>query len=544
MSKTKNILFIMCDQLRWDYLSCYGHPHLHTPNIDKLAERGVRFDKAYVQSPLCCPSRASTYTGRYMSSHGASVNFAALRPDEMGIGDYLAPMGIRTALVGKTHSFPDAASIERLGIDLKSDIGQHLTHIGFEPYLRDDGLHPNDERSKDIEYNRYLREVGYDAKNPWSKHANGAIDENGDWVNGWFLKAGTYPADIDEPHSETPYTTRKAMQFMKDAGDNPWCLHLSYIKPHWPYIAPPPYNDLYGPGTFLPLVRDEGELDEPNPVYEAYTQMTVSRAFQQPKARAAVLQAYMGLIKQIDDQLGELFAFMDERGLTDNTMIVFTSDHGDYLGDHWIGEKSWFHDASARVPLIIVDPSESADSTRGTTSGALVEAIDLLPTFIDVMGGAIPHHRLEGLSLLPLLHGETPAEWRTFAVSEVDYADRGAKYILDQPHHECNTVMIRTERWKYIHVDGYRPQLFDMFNDQNELNDLGGDQSAEISSVVTEMKEHLITFLLRRKTRITTPPEKIDSIVGGNNREKRGIYIGFYEEADLPEEVKESLTKR
>ena len=238
----KNILFIMCDQLRWDYLSCAGHPHLRTPNIDRLAERGVRFERAYVQSPLCCPSRASTYTGRYMSSHGASVNFAALRPDELGIGDYLKPFGVRTALVGKTHSFPDRQGMGRLGIDVQSDLGRHLANIGFEPYLRDDGLHPNDQRSKDIEYNKYLRENGYDAVNPWNRHANGAIDEDGNWLNGWFLKAGTYPADIEEEHSESPYVTRKAMQFMEEAGDQPWCLHLSYIKTPLALYRPSPLS--------------------------------------------------------------------------------------------------------------------------------------------------------------------------------------------------------------------------------------------------------------------------------------------------------------
>lgn len=542
MTTVKNILFIMCDQLRWDYLSHAGHPHLHTPNIDKLAARGIRFNRAYVQSPLCCPSRASTYTGRYMSSHGASVNFASLRPDELGIGDYLQPLGMRTAIVGKTHSFPDRNALKRLNIDVQSDLGQHLANIGFEPYWRDDGLHPNAERSQNIEYNRYLREEGYEDKNPWSKHANGAIDEDGNWVNGWFLKAGTYPADIENEHSETPFATRKAMQFIEETGEQPWCLHLSYIKPHWPYIAPPPYHDMYGPETFLPVVRDEAELDDPHPVFEAFVQSLTSRGFQKPEARAAVMQAYMGLIKQIDDELGKLFTFMEARGLHDNTMIVFTSDHGDYLGDHWMGEKSWFHEPSVKVPLIIVDPSTAADATRGTASDALVESIDLLPTFIETLGGEVPIHRLEGRSLRPLIeNGHTPADWRTFAVSESDYSDRAAKYILDMPDQKCNTVMICTERWKYIHIDSYRPQLFDLESDPDELKDLGG--SSEYANVITEMQQHLIQFLIRRKHRVSLNAAKIARLVKPYNREKRGIYIGIYSEEDLPEEVKRATDK-
>ena len=539
----KNILFIMCDQLRWDYLSCYGHPHLQTPNIDKLAEKGVMFDRAYVQSPLCCPSRASFYTGRYMSSHGASVNFASLRPDELGIGDYLKPLGVQTGLAGKTHSFPDREGMARLGIELDSPLGQHVANIGFEPFWRDDGLHPNPQRSENIAYNKYLRENGYEGQNPWNRFANGAIDENGDWLNGWFLKAGNYPADIEEIHSESPYTTRRGMEFIDKAGDNPWCLHLSYIKPHWPYIAPPPYDNMYDESHFLNLVATEDEMDEPHPIFEAFTQTQVSRTFQRPEARVAVMKAYMGLIKQIDDQIGELMAFLEARKLIDNTLIVFTSDHGDYLGDHWMGEKSWFHEPSVRVPLIVVDPSSDADVTRGTRCDEFVAAIDLVPTFIDYLGGEIPTHRLEGESIRPLLQSTTPPpDWRTYVVSETDFADRGVKYILDIPHNECNAVMICDKRWKYIHIDNYRPILYDLENDPNEMNDLGADEGN--TAVIQQMQQRLITFLLRRKSRVTIGDQGIDNLIEGNNRTMRGIYIGFYEEADLPEEVREARHKK
>ena len=119
--KAKNILFIMCDQLRWDYLSCYGHPRLKTPNIDALAARGVRFTRAYVQSPICGASRMSTYTGRYVQSHGAAWNGFPLKVGEMTMGDYLRPLGMRTALVGKTHMEADVEGMQRLGIDPEFD---------------------------------------------------------------------------------------------------------------------------------------------------------------------------------------------------------------------------------------------------------------------------------------------------------------------------------------------------------------------------------------------------------------------------------------
>ena len=157
-------------------------------------------------------------------------------------------------------------------------------------------------------------------------------------------------------------------------------------------------------------------------MFAAYMDMRYSRNMARDEAREKVIPAYMGLIKQIDDQMGVLMHFLEARGLLDTTMIVFTSDHGDYLGDHWMGEKDLFHEQSAKIPLIVIDPSRDGRRTRGTVCDALVEAIDLAPTFIDYFGGKPPDHILEGRSLLPLLHGEQPADWRKVVFSEYDYA--------------------------------------------------------------------------------------------------------------------------
>ena len=478
MHQQPNILFIMCDQLRWDYLSCYGHPHLETPNLDRLAASGVRFDRAYVQSPICGPSRACMYTGRYLSSHGASVNFAPLPIGEQCLGDYLEPLGVRTALVGKTHIVPNHEGMERLNIDPQSATGQRLAQGAFEPYWRDDGLHPNDTKSKEATYNCYLREQGYLGDNPWHTHANGTIDEHGDFLSGWFLKAASYPANIQEEHSETPYTTTRAMEFIEEAGEQPWCLHLSYIKPHWPYIAPAPYHNMYTAEDVLPANRYESERTNCHPVFDAYMEHQPSRSFTSEEARQVVIPTYMGLIKQIDDQIGRLLDFLEERGALANTFIVFTSDHGDYLGDHWLGEKNFIHEESVRVPLIIVDPRPEADITRGTVETRLVETIDFVPTFIETMGGE-PSYRLDGRSLLPLLHNPPSTAlanpWREFVISEIDYSDRGARAQLGLPHAQCWSVMVRTERWKYTAFNGFRPMLFDLENDPQEQTDLGAD---------------------------------------------------------------------
>ena len=400
----------------------------------------MRFDRAYVQSPFCGPSRMSYYTGRYCHSHGATWNGFPLRVGEPTLGDHLRPLGVRSALVGKTHMIADTAGMERLGIDPGSNIGVLQSQCGFEPFERDDGLHPDGPYDPDPDYDNYLRQHGFSGRNPWEEWANSAEGDDGEILSGWLMRYGNLPARVPDEHSETPYMTQRAIDFMETAGDQPWLCHLSYIKPHWPYIVPAPYHNMYGPEHVIPPVRSEAERQTDHPVYAAYQKSRVCRAFSRDEVRERVIPAYMGLIKQIDDQLGILFAYMKRNGLFDNTMIVMTSDHGDYLGDHWMGEKDLFFEQSVRVPLIIYDPRPEADATRGTATEELVEGIDLAPTFLEYFGGAAKPHILEGRSLSPLLHhAAKPEKWRDYVISEYDYATRSARTELGIDQNDART---------------------------------------------------------------------------------------------------------
>ncbi len=528
MTTVKNILFIMADQLRFDYLSCYGHPHLKTPNIDKLAARGLRFDRAYVQSPVCGPSRASFYTGRTVFSHGATWNRVPLPIGELTLGDYLRPIGVRTAVVGKTHMMPDKEGMARLGLNEGTEIGCLISQPGFDPYERDDGLHPTPalrNKGGKLRYNDWLREQGYEGENPWNDYANSAEGPDGELLSGWYLKNSNLEARVKEEHSETAYMTMRAKEFIEEMADAPWLCHLSYIKPHWPYIAPAPYHDMYGPETFLPVLRDQSEKTDPNPVFGAFMGMEVSQTFSQQGTRETVLPAYMGLIKQIDDHLGRLFDWLEETGKSEETMIVFTSDHGDYLGDHWMGEKELFHEVSVRVPLIIVDPRSEADATRGTATDAFVEAIDLVPTFLEATGAPSAEHRLEGHSLQPLTHGQYVTEWRDAIFSEIDYAFYAARQTLDVDVSEARGYMLRTERWKYIHFRHFPPQLFDLENDPDEFTDLGRDPAYE--TIRQNLHARLLDRLTARKNRVTMTDETVRGLRG--DEDSAGIIIGKWD---------------
>ncbi|MGB0968209.1 MAG: sulfatase-like hydrolase/transferase [Halocynthiibacter sp.] len=536
-STAKNILFIMFDQLRFDYLSCAGHPHLYTPHLDSLAAKGTRFTRAYVQSPVCGASRMSTYTGRYASSHGAQWNGFPLRVGEMTMGDHLRANGMSCHLIGKTHMKADVEGMKRLGLSPDSVIGARQEECGFDIWARDDGLWAEGPNgfydSKRSPYNEYLKSQGYPGQNPWADFANAGIHE-GNIASGWFMENADKAANIREEDSETPWLTGEAMKFIEAQGDTPWCCHLSYIKPHWPYIVPAPYHDMYGPEHVVAAQKSPRERQDPHPVYNAFMNNQIGQTFSRDEVREKVIPAYMGLIKQADDQMGRLFAYLEETGRMEDTMIVVTSDHGDYLGDHWLGEKDLFHEPSVKVPLIVYDPSP--DAVRGATCDALVEAIDLLPTFIEVAGGDVPHHICEGHSLLPWLHGEAP-NWRDWAVSEYDFSCTPMCPELGLSPTDARLFMVTDQRWKFMHAEGgFAPMLFDMDTDPDEYVDLG--QSDDHADIITLMYDRLGQWGRRMSQRVTMSDAQIIPRQGKTPGGGVGIFIGHHEANDVPEEAR------
>jgi len=531
-----NILFIMYDQLRFDYLSCAGHPHLHTPNFDRVASMGVRFTNTYVQSPICGASRMCYYTGRYASSHGAQWNGFPLRVGEMTLGDHLRKEGMDCWLIGKTHMKADAEGMARLGLSADSTIGARQAECGFDSWIRDDGLWGEgpdgfyDEKRSP--YNEYLKSKGYASDNPWADFANAGIDKQGDKASGWMFTNADKPANILEADSETPWLTQKTIEFI-DQVEGDWCAHVSYIKPHWPYIVPAPYHDMYNSSHVAAPKRDDIERINAQPVFEAYMGNKIAQAFQQEEVRQKVIPAYMGLIKQCDDQLGVLLDHLEKSGRMDNTMIVLSSDHGDYLGDHWLGEKDLFHEQSVKVPLIIFDPRSSADSTRGTTCDALVESIDLAATFIEAAGGKVPDHIIEGKSLMPWLRGETP-DWRNYVISEFDYSvtPQGAKLGLSP--RDSRLFMVFDGRFKLMHAEGgFRPMLFDLQTDPDEFIDLAKEDDHQVD--IERLYSCLAQWGRRLSQRVTKSDDDILSMRGRSMR--RGILPFLVDGSEVPDEL-------
>ncbi len=524
-----NVLWIMADQLRWDYLSCYGATHIDTPHLDRLASKGVRFDRAYVQSPICGPSRMSFYTGRYVRSHGATWNGFPLSVGSETLGDHLRDVGVTSSLVGKTHMRPDHDGMARLGIDPHSDIGKRVSECGFDVFVRDDGTNAATDKNRHAEdYERYLREHGLGGETPWEEWANTGVGPDGAWKTGWLLENAPLAARVPKEHSETAWLTTRGIEFIEAQGDAPWLCHLSYIKPHWPYLAPAPYNDMYSKDDLPPVVRSPDEHG--HPLMQAWENTRICKSFSRDDVRDVVAPVYMGLIKELDDNLGRLFAYLEDSGRMDDTMIVFCSDHGDNMGDHWLGEKDLFYDCSARIPLIVYDPRPEADATRGSATDKLVEGIDLAPTFHEFFGGPAKPHIMEGRSLQPLLHDQEVA-WRDHCISEYDYATRDARGAVGVAQEDARLVMVFDGRWKYIHVETMRPMLFDLETDPDELHDLGDSPAHQ--DQIARLRELHFDWTRKHHARTTRTPEIIEKMTAA--REPEGIYIAYWDEAELLE---------
>lgn len=533
-SKQKNILFIMLDQQRWDSLSCYGHPVVETPNIDRIAAKGVRYTNAYVQGTSCGNSRASYYTGRHVRSHGATWNDWPFRIDEWTLADYLKPTGLELVLLGKTHMKPDLEGMKRLNIDPQSELGRYLTNAGFIAGEHDDGLHPEGPlgRYSPVEprYNQYLREKGFEGANPWLQWANSGLDNKGVVRNGFYMENAALASRLPAEYTETAYMTDRALETIEALKGKPWCIHLSYIKPHWPYIAPAPYHRMYREAPIPAAIKHESERKNPHPIYAEFMKLGVAKTLSDDAKRAFVLPAYYGLIKQIDDELGRLFAYLKEQQLEQNTLVVITADHGDYFGDHWLGEKDLFHEAAVKVPLIIYDPSHAAEGSRGQVCDDLVAAIDLIPTFLDFLEIDPCRHRLEGHSLLPGIRQNETVPSREVVISEADYGRLPVAKNLGRTSYNARMTMSFDGQYKFIHCPGFAPMLFDLKNDPDEFYDLGQDPGYE--AIRYRQMEQMLDWSAVLKNRSTVSEKMYADHLGKSLQQ--GIIPGFWSREEVP----------
>ena len=484
-AKRPNILFIMTDQQRYDCVGANGNKIIQTPNLDRLAAGAANFSRAYIQAPVCVPSRASFFNGRYAHAHRNRVNYTPIKADEVLLPALLQQAGYRTGLVGKLHLYyrypPTSAEAGR---------------IGFDRVEMHDGVRFTDRWSDYVTWRN--------ARDPLKQIHYRALAAEVPKLAG-RLPAGTNPfrAAIDEEFTDTTWTGQRARAFLRDfAGrDDPFFLFASFWKPHSPFEVPKPFDSLYN-DIDIPLPKPE-TLEEirrlPPPLVKLILRGS-SPPYDMDRRRLEwIYRSYYGAITHIDREVGLILATLAETGQENETIVVFCSDHGDQLLEHGLMGKNVFFEASTRVPLVMRYPPRIKPQQYDN----LVETIDVLPTLLDLAGVPQPYH-CHGRSLVPLV-GDARQGWQNreavfseniipeiITAGSMDFQFEKGKGVKGIRHPDAK--MVRTERWKYNYYPEGFAELYDLANDPLEQRNLAGEP--EHRPIESEMKERILDWLI------------------------------------------------
>ena len=429
--KPMNILFVAVDDMNTD-LGCYGHPQVKTPNLDRLAKMGVRFDRAYCQQPLCGPSRASIMSGLRPNTTGFVRlwdDIRELQPDVVTLGQFFQDKGYYVGRVGKIYHYGNPSEIGTDGHDDILSWQERFNPAGIDK-LQEENIvrYPGGETG---------RKGGLGISMAW-----------------WD------PESRDEEHTDGMIAGRAIEMIDRNQG-KPFFVAAGFFNPHCPYVAPRKYFDLYPLEdiSIPPLDEAKKDLEDVPPMAVQRDTKNWPYFFKDVTVKEArkCKQAYYACISFVDAQVGRLLDALEQRDLMDQTMIVFWSDHGYFLGEKGLWYKRKNFERSVRSPLIIAGPGIKS---RGETCAQPVELLDLYPTLTDYAANEVPEH-LEGRSLRPLLKNPG-SEWDKPAISQVHHAADAQGYS------------IRTRRWRYTEWNGGEAgvELYDHENDPDEITNL------------------------------------------------------------------------
>ncbi len=429
-----NVVFICADQWRGDCLSIDGHPVLRTPHLDQLAARGARFTRAYSAAPTCIPARTALMTGLSQRTHrrvgyqdGVEFDVATTLAGEFRRGGY------QTQAIGKMHVYPERS------------------RIGFDDVILHDGyLHHSRQRVREYahidDYLPWLHE-----RDACSDYADSGLDCNSIVARPWHKPEALHP---------TNWLASQAVNWLyRRDPTQPFLLYLSFVSPHSPlhppawafeqYLDAPPYEPVVGDWwSDYAQFRDDHRLDSPVACLEPATLH---------RARAG----YFGNIAHVDLQIHRFLTALAEFGLADDTIVAFTADHGDMLGEHHLFRKGVPYEGSARIPLLLTGPAYTG-IRPGIALDHVVELRDVMPTLLDCAGLPIPDS-VEGRSVLPLARGTQPEGWRPYLHGEHTWLGQSLQWLTDG-------------REKYCWLSGAgQEQLFDLVLDPSETRNLTGN---------------------------------------------------------------------
>jgi len=445
-----NILFIMVDEMMWSVMGCAGHPIVKTPHLDQLAREGTRFATAYTVAPICTPSRYSFFTSRYAHVHGSTDNDTPPREPQLLLPAILKQHGYQTAISGKLHF------ISPSNCDYGFDFFWSYEHEG-------PGRLPSWPEDLEAKYGKAA-----------SKRLE--VQPFPDDKLGHDLGKLTYP----NQDSQTSWITARALDFLDQRDpEKPFFLFVSYLDPHSPSHLCEPYWNLYKneyASETIPL-PPTFKQDPGRPLETAANRHEVN----DPEIVKAMTAAYYAKVTMVDDNVGRLLEELHRWGLADNTLIVFTADHGNMLGDHNRWFKGVMYEGSARIPLMMKAPAASpfaAQFNRGAVVSNIVENIDVMPTLCEMVNVPLPAQGIQGRSMTSLVAGKD-AGWKNRA-----FAERGSS-------------MIRTPQYKLIRnakkesrKGGSEYELYDLIKDPLETNNLAIDPAyAAILKDLSDQRE-------------------------------------------------------
>ena len=478
-AQTPNILMLCTDQQRFDTLGCYGNVHAHTPNLDRLAEQGALFEQCYVQNTICSPSRASLFTGMYARNHGLWANGVSMPEHQKMFTRVLADAGYDCGMIGKQHL---------------SAVADYVTEKRFDDgYRVFEWAHDPVHRAPTNAYLRWLRKTYPELyENVFPVEADPDKAEGGNKARG-ATPMNVIPTEAHFSH----WVADRAIAFIDDseerAADQPFFLIANFFDPHHPFGAPDEFRKLIDADAIPGPVRADGELASKPAVQTLYSEKSYSGwapGYQEYSSDEIkeLRASYLAMVALVDAEVGRVLDALDASGQSKNTMVVFTSDHGEMLGDHeQLLKGPMMYEGCTRVPLIIRWPEQVPASTRVEN---LVQWIDLSATYLDV-SGAKGEHRGQGASLMELFENDT--DWRDWALCE--YRDSG-----HPGNPAVHTTMLRYEQWKLViwhgapaterEMDG---ELYDLAVDPNELTNLYHD--AEHRDVRERLKDQLLNVL-------------------------------------------------
>lgn len=507
MTKRPNFLFLITDQQRADWLGCYGHPVLKTPNIDALAARGTRFDNFHAASPVCMPNRASLLTGRYPTLHGLRYNGCALPETANTFVDVLAKAGYDTAAIGKSHLQPFTGM---------PPMGKTPEDIAATP----EAWKPGNTGYEEEDPSRYASEAHYDIKTPYYgyRHVDmvtGHGDRCGGHYQQWFRKTAPDWKALQDPANELPhsytcpqayrtpipeelyptgYIRDRAIDYIRsrDGEDAPFFAFVSFPDPHHPFNPPGRYWDMYSPDAFDVTLPYEAHQNPTPPMRWLHdnwkgaggqtTPQTAMMLDDQQLKEAMALSA--GMMAFIDDAVGDIVAALEDSGQMQDTVICYNADHGDYLGDFNMLLKGALPFRSiTRVPFIWSDPAQNAPAS----SDALCSTVDLAATILD-RAGLTPFNGNQGKSFLPVTQGADSPRSEVL----IEYNDGGRRLGFAEPARVRSLV---THDWRYtVYLDQPWGELYDLRADPNETRNLwdAPDHHAVRAHLSERLNHHLI----------------------------------------------------